>query len=257
MEITKCFKFRTRRPLYLISTSKECTLRRVNSEIKFVNHTKITWERRHSNPKVIIQCHRCQKWGHATSNCRLPRKCLKCAKCHMTKDCTKSQKLPPKCANCLKEHTTNNTQCEKYQTILRNSRNQNQNIERRQYEPAPPPTKSAWKPTTYEQQFPSLTPVKRTPPQTKESSETTTEINQLAQQMKELNNLINVSAMLTAISDLNSKLKNCNNKIEQFTTFHNFLSNLDHYGFQTKFRDLEHKRYFKQETLFNTIFRRT
>lgn len=54
-------------------------------------------------------------------------------------------------------------------------------------------------------------------------SEFTSEINNL-------NNLINVNAMLKAIKDLNAQLLTCNNEIEKFTTFYTFTQNLNKYG---------------------------
>lgn len=49
INITKCYKLRTRRPLYLISTSKEYNLKMLNTRIKYLNHTRIVWERRNTN----------------------------------------------------------------------------------------------------------------------------------------------------------------------------------------------------------------
>ncbi|CAH1993804.1 unnamed protein product [Acanthoscelides obtectus] len=36
------------------------------------------------NSRLIGQCHRCQRYGHAQSYCTAPPKCLKCASDHMT-----------------------------------------------------------------------------------------------------------------------------------------------------------------------------
>lgn len=51
----------------------------------------------HVNKKELVQCHRCQKWGHATSNCNMHAKCLKCAKDHLTGECTKTPETDPNC----------------------------------------------------------------------------------------------------------------------------------------------------------------
>nr|CAI5848515.1 unnamed protein product [Callosobruchus analis] len=40
-----------------------------------------------NNSRLIGQCHRCQKYGHAQSYCTAPPKCLKCASDHMSHLC--------------------------------------------------------------------------------------------------------------------------------------------------------------------------
>ncbi|CAH2008981.1 unnamed protein product [Acanthoscelides obtectus] len=59
------------------------------------------------NSRPIGQCHRCQKYGHAQSNCTAPPKCLKCAKDHMTHFCPLTEEEERKCANCGEEHPAN------------------------------------------------------------------------------------------------------------------------------------------------------
>lgn len=115
MSVHKRFKLTTKgRSLYMITTTKDYTIRRLNAEIKYINHTKVSWERRNSSERQIIQCHRCQSWGHATSNCRMPPRCLKCASPHLTHECKKKPDTPAKCANCDKDHPANYTGCEAY-----------------------------------------------------------------------------------------------------------------------------------------------
>lgn len=63
--------------LYMVITENQIKITDIN-KIKTVHHTQVTWER-HQNARQIIQCHRCQKWRHATTNCHMVPKCLKCA----------------------------------------------------------------------------------------------------------------------------------------------------------------------------------
>lgn len=58
------------------------------------------------NKGFIIQCHRCQLFGHAQANCHAQFKCMKCGEEHSTHLCTKPKTTPPKCANCKGEHTS-------------------------------------------------------------------------------------------------------------------------------------------------------
>lgn len=125
----------------MITTTKEYTIKRLNAEIKYIFHTKISWERRHTSERQIIQCHRCQSWGHATTNCRMPPKCLKCAQPHLTYQCKKDPNTPAKCANCDQDHPANYTGCEVYTRKLETLHKTNTI---KNYTSAPAPKVNAW-----------------------------------------------------------------------------------------------------------------
>lgn len=59
----------------------------------------------------ISQCHRCQNFRHAQSECRLEPRCVKCAGAHLTRVCKKPWEETPKCANCAGPHTANFRKC--------------------------------------------------------------------------------------------------------------------------------------------------
>lgn len=94
-EITKLYTTKTKvinptdfkTSMYLVIINR-IQLTDVN-KIQNIHHTRVTWER-HTNSRHIIQCHYCQRWGHATSNCNMPPKCLKCAGAHRTHTCQKT-----------------------------------------------------------------------------------------------------------------------------------------------------------------------
>lgn len=69
----------------------------------------------------IMQCHRCQLFGHAQKNCRADFKWLKCGEEHSTHLCTKPRTTPPKCGNCGGEHLS------KYLYCKENPNNPNKN----------------------------------------------------------------------------------------------------------------------------------
>ncbi|KAH0816491.1 hypothetical protein GEV33_006301 [Tenebrio molitor] len=71
-------------PAYLVITNRTYTLDKLEG-IKCTLNTKISWQR-HINNKIFVQCHRCQRWGHATANCHARVKCVKCAGDHLTRD---------------------------------------------------------------------------------------------------------------------------------------------------------------------------
>lgn len=67
--------------------------------------------------KDVVQCHRCQKYGHTRAYCSLPFACVKCGAEHETKDCLKSPDSPPNCALCGENHTANFKGCKIYQGL--------------------------------------------------------------------------------------------------------------------------------------------
>lgn len=109
------------RPLYMVVTPATCRLNNIAAKTKYVLYTQVTWER-HTNKKGIIQCHRCQRWGHATANCRMTLWCLKCAGAHATNRCSKSRETPAECTNCGakgdKGYPANSTECPVYRYRL-------------------------------------------------------------------------------------------------------------------------------------------
>ncbi|GBP89501.1 Nucleic-acid-binding protein from transposon X-element [Eumeta japonica] len=59
------------------------------------------------------QCHRCQLYGHAATNCHAPPRCVKCLDPHWTKECsrTRDSEGKPACCNCGSDHTANYGGC--------------------------------------------------------------------------------------------------------------------------------------------------
>ncbi|CAH2215805.1 jg25553 [Pararge aegeria aegeria] len=65
------------------------------------------------------QCHRCQAFGHASTNCHRPPKCVRCAGGHLTRDCAKTLQDTPTCANCGQTHSANDRNCKVYKSEAR------------------------------------------------------------------------------------------------------------------------------------------
>lgn len=66
----------------------------------------------------IVQCHRCQDFGHTKSYCKKNFRCVKCGADHATSECTKLPNIPPKCVHCSQQHTANYRGCSIYQKLL-------------------------------------------------------------------------------------------------------------------------------------------
>lgn len=158
IRVTGMHKMRgTNHPLYMIVTDSGVTLKDLQAKVRHLDCTMVTWER-HINSKIIIQCHRCQMWGHATTNCQASPRCLKCADGHYTRDCTKPKTEPAVCCNCGGDHPANHTKCEAYRRRLGNFESQNARVAPapdKKYVAAPLPRVNAWEEKTHRssQQF--------------------------------------------------------------------------------------------------------
>lgn len=97
----------------------------------------------------IVQCHRCQLFGHVQRNCNSNYKCMKCGGDHSTHLCEKPRTTSPQCANCGEDHLSISLRCE---------RNPNNKPSRQQNRTMPPinPWKRTEPPLTLE--FPELPP---------------------------------------------------------------------------------------------------
>lgn len=97
-------------------------LRKVRSLFNVI----INWRPYSRKSTDIVQCFRCQQFGHGMSHCHLQPKCVKCGELHLTKDCTIPKKVSKqgtsadqgsddrnliKCANCSRNHTASFRGC--------------------------------------------------------------------------------------------------------------------------------------------------
>ncbi|CAH0562889.1 unnamed protein product [Brassicogethes aeneus] len=210
---------KTHRPLYMITTSSAVTLQWLNSNVQYIDHTRVFWERK-KNKRTIIQCHRCQEWGHATTNCNNQFKCLKCAKEHPTNTCTKSKDTPATCANCEGNHPANSVDCPVYLYKITQiaDRYKTKPQQSKTYTQAPPPETNAWAArqlklqSTQQSQQPT---VEKQAPRTKPHK----------LKIGHLGELINLEGMLQAVRDLTNILKYCTTRADRFHTFMEFTIN--------------------------------
>lgn len=87
-------------------------------KIKYIYHQSVTIEDP-KKKKTVVQCQRCQQYGHSKNYCMRPYRCVKCAQSHKTSECTKKDRnTPAKCALCLGPHPANYKGCEVYREIL-------------------------------------------------------------------------------------------------------------------------------------------
>jgi len=101
---------------YKINLSAKHTLTQLR-KIRFLFYSRIYWEK-YINPKKVLQCYRCQAFGHTSANCFKKPRCVKCAQPHLTSECAKSPDTPAKCCNCSGDHPSSYTQCPAYIRFL-------------------------------------------------------------------------------------------------------------------------------------------
>jgi PAX-interacting protein 1 len=85
--------------------------------LQYLSNMKIMVEPPNKN-RTIIQCTRCQLYGHSKSYCTRPYKFVKCGSYHMTNDCQKSKDTPAKCTLCSGSHTANYKGCTLYRELI-------------------------------------------------------------------------------------------------------------------------------------------
>ena len=71
--------------------------------------------------KEIVQCEKCQMYGHMQKYCNHNFRCVKCAGSHPTDQCTKSPETPAKCIHCQGEHPANYKGYSAYKTLHNNN----------------------------------------------------------------------------------------------------------------------------------------
>ena len=68
-------------------------------ELKTVFHHKVQWEQ--PNKPDIVQCYRCQRFGHTAKFCNYARRCVKCPEEHDIGCCKNTDRESPAyCCNC-------------------------------------------------------------------------------------------------------------------------------------------------------------
>ena len=82
-------------------------------KLKSLNQMKVTFEAPYKK-KEILQCKRCQRFGHSKNQCYRPFRCVKCGSDHPTTSCIKTRDTEATCANCEEKHPANYRGCMKY-----------------------------------------------------------------------------------------------------------------------------------------------
>lgn len=247
LTVKNIYKLKTKGgSLFVVQTNNTVYLKYLVNNVRYVCHTKITWERLNKQDPWV-QCRRCQKLGHSTSNCRASPQCVKCSEAHWSKDCTKVMKEDKethsniKCANCSGKHLAFSKECpilqKRQQMIqhLRSEREEKHNIRKPpalrkvNYVMAPQPKENAWTQRTIINERATLPNY----PVMASDSAIGSQCNftDLVSEFNVLGQLVDLNKMINLVRELNSLLKKCKDELEKFMTLNNFC--LKHFQAQT------------------------
>ena len=112
----------TKEPLNLFFIDLEpATNNKAIYKITAIQNKIIHFEPPRTNKNQILQCTRCQDYGHKRSYCNRPFACVKCGGQHSSATCPKSKDTPAKCALCGGNHPANYKGCESYHNTIRSN----------------------------------------------------------------------------------------------------------------------------------------
>lgn len=89
-------------------------------QIHYLLNAKVTIEPP-IKKKEIVQCKKCQLYGHTKSFCWHDPRCVKCGKNHESSSCAKLKEEPPTCALCNGNHPANYKGCTVYKDLKQRS----------------------------------------------------------------------------------------------------------------------------------------
>ena len=102
-------------PLFFVSLEPKDNNKEVY-DLKVLLHTRIQVESPKPRPDVL-QCMRCQRFGHSKAYCTLAYVCVKCGDNHDNRECPKKPTDKPKCGLCGGDHTANYRGCSVYKSL--------------------------------------------------------------------------------------------------------------------------------------------
>lgn len=111
---------RTRRlPMFRVTATPEQMEELQRADLFHTKAKNVMWEKPRRIP--IIQCYRCQRFGHTAQHCSMPERCVKCPEQHERGACTNNDKrIKAWCVNCgLLGHPASWKECPKYLLALR------------------------------------------------------------------------------------------------------------------------------------------
>lgn len=124
--------------IYLLQFAKGTVKLQELRKTRSLFNVIVSWRMYIRRKADVVQCFRCQQFGHGMRNCNLQAKCVKCGELHNTQQC----KLPAKselnfddevhkskvrCANCSQNHTANYKGCPTRLNYIKSLESRNKN----------------------------------------------------------------------------------------------------------------------------------
>lgn len=98
-------------PLFMLSFDNKESIEKIYALKKIMNII-VKIEPLRKNSSMILQCKRCQAFGHTKGYCNKDPACVKCAGRHFTKNCTIGKDVKAKCVNCREAHPASYRGCQ-------------------------------------------------------------------------------------------------------------------------------------------------
>lgn len=198
-------------PLFFVDLEPD----EINKEIFNINHilhTKIKIEEPYKR-RNIIQCTKCQEYGHSKSYCSYPPRCVRCGAQHPSSTCQKSRDTPAKCALCNGDHPANYRGCHIHKELQKlrhpnpkGTKNQTpfstlKTTQDNQNTPPPNSTSPTSSPTTHQRTYANATASQDPPSALSSHADTSTMLNNFLNEFKTIINPL-LSLLTTVLNKL-------------------------------------------------------
>lgn len=213
--------------LYLLYFEKGTVKLTELQKVKTLFSTVVMWRYFTRKPSDVVQCFRCQRFGHGMQNCNVSPLCVKCGEKHPSAACSLPVKadLPKvdqaatrskiRCANCSGNHTANYLGCVARKNFLQ-AREATKTIrQQRKSSGSVPLNPRNWPSLTNDPPRAPVQMLQTTARSSRSYSEVLTSANTDAV-ADDTNDLFTLSEFMCLARDLFARLKGCRNKEQQF-----------------------------------------
>lgn len=237
LPINNCIQLKSRKTgqpstSFLIHAPKKTPLQDFK-QIQAIDNIRVRWEH-YARAAGPSQCHRCQRFGHGSTNCNYPPRCVKCINSHLTKDCTliKTPTSIAQCCNCLGPHTANYQGCPaRAAAVAATSRKSPSTQPRTTPSSARHQVTSDHKPliqtpTTTTRTVGGSLSYRDALVQNDQNSDNYTDFQTLVHELSELNSICNIKNLINTVRQLKHKLANCKTNMDKLLVLQSLIGEI-------------------------------